>query len=460
MKNQIVYLINQNKILLLVAIIFLVFGIIVGRMSNSNDHFEDYGIYEEESGHDEHDGHGRQTADLGCSDTACSEDRLNQLKEVTCEHKVPIIDCDNCRFEVGVVKIDPSIAKALIKTDTVKDIKQKKVLKFTGQVQLDRTRTVDVVPIGSGQVKQVIKLLGDKVEKGDVLAVIHSADLGQAKAVFLEVQAKRELAEATFKREKELYEKKISSEADYLNSLNELKAAEASYAAIDKRLRLFGLETEQIAGIKDEKENGDFANLILRAPQAGTIIAQNISAGKIVETTENLYTIADLSNLWVWCDVYEKDLAVLHEQFSNYKSLQAVVSVKAFESSKFDGVVDLVGNLMDEHTRTVKMRVQVKNPGNKLRPGLFTNVEVMIPLQGRMVVVPRNAVMSDAEKNFVFQYWREDLWARRDVTLGAIYGDSAEILSGIPKGSKIVTGGAFMLKSDILREKMGAGCAD
>jgi len=460
MKTQIVSLINQNKILLLVAIIFSVFGIIVGRLSNSEDHFSDHKIHEQESGHVEQGNHGHQTAETGCSDTACSEHGLNNLQEMTCEHNVPIVDCDNCRFEVGVVKIDPSIAKALIETDTVKDIERKKLLKFTGQVQLDRTRTVDVVPTGSGQVKQVIKLLGDKVEKGDVLAVIHSADLGQVKAGFLEVQAKLELAQATFKREKELHDKKITSEADYLNSLNELKAAEASYAAVDKRLRLFGLGTEQIAGIKDEKENGEFANLILRAPQSGTIISQNISTGKMVETTENLYTIADLSNLWVWCDVYEKDLAVLHEQISRDKALQAAVRVKAFESSTFDGVVDLVGSVMDEHTRTVKMRVQVKNPGHKLRPGLFADVEVMIPLQGRLVVVPRTAIMSDAGKNFVFHHWKEDLWARKDVTLGAVHSGYAEILNGIPKGSKIITGGAFMLKSDILREKMGAGCAD
>jgi len=108
----------------------------------------------------------------------------------------------------------------------------------------------------------------------------------------------------------------------------------------------------------------------------------------------------------------------------------------------------------------VKIRVQVKNPESKLRPGMFAEVEVMIPGEGRMAAVPRNAIMSDAGKNFVFQHWKEDLWARRDVTVGSIHGDFAEILSGIPKGATIVTSGAFMLKSDILREKMGAGCAD
>ncbi len=457
MKDKIVSLVTKNKILLIVAIIFLVFGIIVGRKSNSKDHLSDL----DPSGHEtrneeaEHDEHGHQTANV-----ACNEDRLSDLEEVMCEHKVRIIDCDNCRFEVGLVKIDPSIAESLIETGMVEDIERTRVFKFTGQVQLDRTKTVEVVSAGAGRVKQVSKLLGEKVEKSDILAVIHSADLGQVKAKFLEVQAKLELTQATFRREKELYEKKITSHADYLNALNELKAAEASYAAADKRLHLFGLGTEQIAGIKDEKGNGDFADLMLRAPQAGTIIAQNISTGKIVGTTESLYTIADLSNLWVWCDVYEKDLAVLHEQLAGGKPLRAVVHVKAFAGNEFEGVVDLIGNLMDEHTRTVKIRVQVKNPERKLRPGMFAEVEVMIPSQGRMTAVPRNAIMSDAGKNFVFHHWKEDLWARRDVTVGSIHGEFAEILSGISKGATIVTGGAFMLKSDILREKMGAGCAD
>ncbi len=453
-KDKILLLAIKHKALLIAAIVFLVLGIIVGRTSYSFNH-ADYLNNNGENKEAEHDDPGHQTAD-----GAYSEDKLSDQENVICEHKVRIIDCDNCRFEVGVVKIDPFIAESLIETSMVEDIERTRVLKFTGQVQLDRTRTVDVVSTGGGRIEQVSKLLGEKVEKGDILAVIHSADLGQVKADFLEVQAKLELAQSTFRREKELYEKKITSEADYLNAPNELKAAEASYTAADKRLRLFGLGTEQIAVIKDEKENGEFANLVLRAPQVGTIIEQNISTGKIIGIAESLYTIADLSNLWVWCDVYEKDLAVLHEQFAKGEPLRAVVHIKAFAGNEFEGVVDLVGNLMDEHTRTVKIRVQVKNPESKLRPGMFSEVEVIIPREGRIAAVPRNAIMSDAGKNFVFQHWKEDLWARRDVTVGSIHGDFAEILSGIPTRATIVTGGAFMLKSDILREKMGAGCAD
>jgi cobalt-zinc-cadmium efflux system membrane fusion protein len=403
--------------------------------------------------HNEGEGHGHEEHSTEAANS------LSDLEEMTCEHGVAIVDCDSCRFEVGVVKIDPSLT-SLIEMGPVQEVNRTKVLTFTGQIQLDRTKAVEVVSTGSGRVEEVRRLIGEKVRTGDVLAVIHSADLGQAKANFLEVQAKRELAEATFKREKALYEKKISSEADYLDALNAFEAAEAACAAADKRMLLFDLSAEQIAGIKDEQENGEFANLILRAPQSGTIITQNISVGKIVDTTESLYTIAELSNLWVWCDVYEPDLAVLHEQFSQREPLRATVRVRAFESEVFNGVVDYVGNVMDEQTRTIKMRVQLKNPEGKLRPGMFVDVEVTIRKPGRVAAVPLSAVMSDAGKNFVFQQWKDALWVRRDVAIGDKYGSLVELLDGVSTGSRIITGGAFMLKSDVLREKMGAGCAD
>jgi cobalt-zinc-cadmium efflux system membrane fusion protein len=387
-------------------------------------------------------------------------DGEHNLEEAMCEHGIRTIDCDNCRFELGVVKLQPSVANALIETTVVQNTPRSTTLKLTGQVQLDKTRVVDVVSTGAGQVKRVERLLGQEVAKGDILAVIHSADLGQAKAQFLEVQARLELATTTFEREKELHEKKISSEADYLSASSELKAAEAYYAAAERRLYLFGLGAEQINAIRDEKENGLFAELVLRAPQSGTIIAQNISAGALIDTTQSLYTIADLSNVWVWYDLYEKDLAVLHEQLSSGRKVAAKVRVKAFQEEVFDGVVDLIGSDVDEHTRTVKLRVQVRNEQHKLKPGMFAEAEIFIPLKGSITAVPSSAVFSDEGKAFVFQHLKDDLWVRRDVQVGQDQAGMIEVLSSVPKGATVVSRGGFMLKSDILREKMGAGCAD
>ncbi len=385
---------------------------------------------------------------------------LDDLTGVSCEHAVPIVHCDDCRYEVGVVKIAPDVAGALLETGRVRRTEAGTPLRFTGQIQLDRTRTVDVVSPGSGQIKQVLKLFGEPVEKGEVLAVIHSTDFGQAKAEFLEAGAQLELVEATFKREQSLYEQKVTSQADFLDARNALKAAQASFAAAEKRLTLFGLDADAIGRISDEQQNGEFADLKLYAPQSGTVITQTISAGMMVDTIQPLYTVADLSNLWVWCDVYEKDLAALHERFSKNETLPAVIRVNAFPDEQFEGTADLIGNVMDEQTRTVKMRIQVKNPDRKLKPGLFATIQVQFPGDGEVTVVPQTAVMSDAGRHFVFQHWKDDLWARRDVTLGTRRGDHVEVLDGISAGASIVTGGAFMLKSDILREKMGAGCAD
>lgn len=462
MKDNLISFTAKHQVLLIVAILFLVCGLIIGRLTNSNGGFSafavsgqtDHNEVSEHDEHDEHDEHGHTAAETGCGETC-----LDELETVACEHDVPITDCDECRYEAGVVKVDALLAESLMETGLVEEVDRQQVLTFTGQVQLDRTRSVDVVPVGGGQVKQVLTQLGEAVEKGDILAVIHSADLGQAKAAYLEAQSALELAEATYNREKGLYDKQVSSQSDYLSALNAMKTAEAAWAAAEKRLHLFGLTAEHIAAVKDEKQNGEFGELVLRAPQAGTVIVQNISAGMMVDTTASLYTIADLSNLWVWCDVYAKDLAVLHEHFSKSSSLPATVRVNGFASTPFEGIVDLVGNVMDEHTRTVKMRVQVKNPGHQLRPGLFADIEVKIPLEGRMAVVPHTAVMSDAGTHFVFQHWKDDLWARTDVVTGPRYGEYTEIIEGLSPGTPIVTSGAFMLKSDILREQMGAGCA-
>jgi len=383
-----------------------------------------------------------------------------QANGQTCEHGIPTVECDKCRFEAGVVKLEPSVAKALVETASVLDVARTRELKLVGQVELDRTRVVDVAPTGGGRVERVEKSLGQNVAKGDVLAVIHSADLGQAKAEFLQVAARLQLATATFEWEKDLHDKKVSSGADYLSALNELKAAQAYYAAAERKLRLFGLDAEHVEAVKDEKENGQFAELVLRAPQAGTIIAQNISAGALVGTEQSLYTIADLSNVWVWCDLYEKDLDILHERISSGQKVTAKVRVKAFAPDVFDGTVDLIGSQVDEHTRTIKVRVHVMNAERKLKPGMFAEAEITISLEGSVTMVPAGAVVRDEGKTFVFQHWKDDLWMRRDVRVGGSQGGLVEVLDGLPAGATVIARGAFMLKSDILREKMGAGCAD
>lgn len=455
------------------------------------------------------------------------------IENKRCEHNKLTIDCDNCRFEIGVVKIQPSISKALVSTGKVEERTAVDSLQLTGEVQFDQTRVADILPACSGKVIKVNAFLGRQVKEGEVLAVIKSPDFGEAKAAYLRAFnnweiihqeqerqvrinnaldrvlksggqelngdlmgelksrlgaaiSRLKLAQSTYLREKDLWEKQISSKSDYEIASQEQQAAQADYAALleeiqlnvhlnklkadnalkqseaelnaaGQRLHTFGLSEAEIKNLPHEKSNGNFAEMTVKTPKAGTVITQNISEGKLVDTAISLYTIADLSNLWVWCDVYEKDIALLHD---NQAAAEAKVKVAAFKDKSFSGRIDLIGSVLDEHTRTVKVRVQVKNDQGRLKPGMFANVGITIPAGYQITAVHQDAVVTDAGQSFVFQHLRDDLWIRRDVLTGRKLGDYIEIVDGIDKGATIVTGGAFMLKSDILREKMGAGCAD
>jgi len=466
------------------------------------------------------------------------------LETKRCEHDVRTVDCDECRYELGVVKISPEIQQALVATAKVEEGDLPARLELTGQIELDQTAVVDVLPAVSGRITTMNALLGQKVKRGDVLAVIHSSDFGEAKSAYLQSYRRCEvarseqerqavissalgrfverlgkdgsvaaekpiateilgewksrllgaatrlrLARSVHEREKSLCEKNISSkaefdqaeqelhaaEADYtalveeaqlglkldtLRADNALKEAEAELAAAEQRLHIMGLDHQALGTVREQKDNGSFALLEVKAPRGGSVIARNVSEGRFVETTESLCTIADLANMWIWCSLYERDLALLHGHVSEGKPVKAAVRVAAFPARDFDGIVDLIDSAVDEHTRTIKVRVQVPNEDGSLKPGMFATVRISMPTGERALLVPGRAVLSDEGTSFVFQHLKDDLWLRCNVTVGRRCDDQIEIVNGVPAGATVAAGGAFMLKSDVLRNKMGAGCAD
>ncbi len=479
------------------------------------------------------DGHGH-----GAKGAAANLDPKEMEKKL-CEHKIRQIDCDECRYELGAVKVDPSVTDALTKTVAVQEGDQGRTLRLTGEVQYDQTTLVDVLPAAAGKIVSVKATLGQQVKKGDVLAVIHSGDFGEAKAAYIEAVAAAEVAQhektrqlaissalerllasakdqpgsdipaetlgewksklvgavarlrqakTVLARETSLVAKQASSKAELETAEREMQTAQADYAglleeiqlnakldrlkaenaaklsdarlnAAKQRLHLFGMDDEAIQGVPQMKENGRFAQLEVKAPRAGTVTAQTVTEGKFVESSQSLFTIADTSNVWVWCDLYERDLGPLHDRLARGDKPKATVKVAAF-SDAFPGVVDLLDSAVNETTRTVKARVQVKNEQGKLRPGMFAAVEIPLTEGKKVALVPRQAVLSDEGKTFAFVHWKDDLWLRRDVVLGKPKGEMMEIVSGLSVGDKVVAGGGFLFKSDILRAKMGAGCAD
>jgi len=403
-----------------------------------------------DAGHDHEHDHDASDARLS----------LAELRQTECEHEVSIIDCDECRYEAGVAKIDPQLADGLVETQPV-SLQRRAThrLELTGEVRPDLTRVIEVASAGSGRVERIQRFLGETAAPAETLAVIQSAQFAQAQAGFLEARARGDLAAQTYAREKRLFEQKIGSQADFLVARSEMKAAQAALAAARKDLQLFGLSDEQIETLAQEEPDGQLGQLVLQASIAGTVVEQNVVRGQLVNPGEALYRIADLSRLWVWCDVYESDLASLHERVTTGEAVQATVRVKAFPQASFPATVDLLGPQLDRETRTLKVRLVAENRRGRLKPGMFARVFIDLDGQETVVTVPETAVLSDAGENFVFARLDDDLWIRRDVTLGRIVNGAAEVVSGLVESDVVATKGAFMFKSEVLKEKMGAGCA-
>ncbi|HON90561.1 MAG: efflux RND transporter periplasmic adaptor subunit [Phycisphaerae bacterium] len=385
---------------------------------------------------------------------------LDELRQRHCEHEMAIIDCDECRYEAGVAKISPQTAQGLVETWPVRMESQTiRRLPLTGEVQLDPTRVAQIASAGAGRVEEVRKHLGEKVEPGDIVAVVQSPQFGEAQAAFFEARARLDLARRTFDRERQLHESKISSQADYLAARGELASAEASVAAARKRLQLFGWSGERIESLILTDPDASFGQLALTSPLGGVVVEQNAVQGQLVETTDTLYRVADLSRVWVWCDVYEADLAALHERIASGIGVPAQVRSGAFPQTVFHGTLDLIGSQLDRQTRTVKVRVVVDNSEGRLKPGMFVRIVVGLEDNREVLRVPATAVLSDAGQTFVFAKLTDDLWIRRDVTIGPAQDGVVEVQAGLSDGDVVAFRGAFMFKSEILKEKMGAGCA-
>jgi cobalt-zinc-cadmium efflux system membrane fusion protein len=407
--------------------------------------------------HGEDDGHGHG----GSTSTAPFEERASGK----CEHDVPIYQCAECRYEVGVVKLDASLQKdpagsGLVRTQAVERAKVALSLPATGEVSLNENATVHITPRIGGIIDSVSADIGTRAKAGDVLLTLSSVELGKILAEYDRNLTLSTLSEKILARETRLLDQKIGSEQDMLEAQMAHEQHRAELKASEQTLHVLGLTEEDLAGMRGT-HGVSAGRLPLRAPLSGTIIEKHAVAGEMVETGRDLMVISDLTTIWVWAHIQSRDLARLLDA-EKRGPVAVEITVAAFPDRRYGGILDYVGATMDEQTRTVKVRASVKNPDFELRPGMFCEAAMSLGngQTEEVVAVPRTAVFSDEGKSFVFKHWKDDYFVRQDVSLGREFFGQVEILKGLEEGEPIVTDGAFLLKSDVLREKMGAGCAD
>jgi cobalt-zinc-cadmium efflux system membrane fusion protein len=220
-----------------------------------------------------------------------------------------------------------------------------------------------------------------------------------------------------------------------------------------------GLDEATLETLTSDREKGKVFTLPVTVPQDGLVIQKHLDPGEATAAGKDVLTIADLSSVWVWLNVYEQDLARLLGE-AKKGSPRVRITTLAFPEKTFEGEINLIGSMLDEHDRTIKVRAMLKNDDALLRPGMFCAAQVVFDTPEQILAVPTHAVVADAGKQFLFRLVRDHFALRTDVQVGRTFVESLEIVQGVSEGDKIVGRGAFLLKSDVLREKMGAGCAD
>jgi cobalt-zinc-cadmium efflux system membrane fusion protein len=371
---------------------------------------------------------------------------VEELMAVTCEHNKRAFECDECRYETGFVRASPELMRdGLIQTAKVGLETVAAPILLTGEVSFDERRIGHVGSQVAGIIKKVHVALGDKVKKGGPLVEIDSVTVGEAQTSYQEARGLLELAQRDFDRVSQLRKESIASEKEFFQAKQALDAAAIRAAGARGKLRRLGGSAR--------------GTIVLRAPMDGSVLLMHAVTGEVARTDEALLTVGDNSTVWVWADLYERDLFAVHRGQSA-APLAALVSVKAYPREEFPGTVDLISPAMDESSRTVKVRIQVDNLDGRLLAGMFADVKVMLPTSEQTRAIPRSALLEDEGHAFAFIHHHDDYYVRRPVTPGRTWPGWVEVKQGLAVGQTVVTEGSFLMKSDVLRSKMGAGCAD
>lgn len=313
------------------------------------------------------------------------------------------------------------------------------MISATGKVEANADRIAHVSPRISGKIVSVRASLGDSVSAGQPLATLDSVELGEALSRYHQSKTRLSLAHSSMERIRNLVEKKIAARKDILQAETDYKMAQTELHTDEERLSLYGVNISGLNG-----DNHKRPLLPVRSPIGGVITEKHAIVGELSDPSRSLYTVADLSSVWVLVDIHEKDLAKVR------RGQAATVSFGAFPDLKFKGRITYIADLVHEATRTVKARVEVANPGRKLKPEMFATVELALAADSPTVLaVPEDAVQEMDGRKLVFVAETDTEFEPRAVELGRASSGMVEVVSGLKEGERYAVKGAFTLKSEL-----------
>ncbi len=345
--------------------------------------------------------------------------------------------------EGGVSLTEEQARKEGIKTEIVEFRSVASAIQLTASIVANQDRLAHIAPRVSGKLVRVHASLGDRVKTGQVLAHVDSIEIGSANSEYLQAKSVADLAQANRARAEKLNAEQIIPQKDYLVARSEAERADASLRAARDRLRTLGVGLP-VPG-------GPAASVYpLTAPFSGIVIAKDAVLGELVQPDKPVFSIANLSTVWIEANLFEKDLSRVRP------GAKASVVVGAYPDQRFAGMLTYISDTVDAESRTVKARIEVPNPEARLKPGMFATAYLGTVATQEAIAVPSEAIVLLDGKASVFVE-ENGRYIPRAVTVGASSGAQVPVLEGLSPGESVVVEGVYPVKARLLKSQIGEG---
>jgi membrane fusion protein, heavy metal efflux system len=341
-------------------------------------------------------------------------------------------------------------------TGSVERLTLSGTLRLPGVLALDQRRSGKISALLEGTVVSIAADQGDTVRKDQVLVVLNSPAFTQAQSAFLQAYSRRGIARRELERGRELLKDEAIQPKELQRRQAEHEAASTDYSLAESNLHALGWGHAQIDAMVERasRTTGDASDLVdpflrVRSPIDGRVIARDVVIGEHVHPDKLLFEVSDLSVLWAMLDAREQDLPVLGE------TSRVTIESQVYPGRPFEGRMARIGDVVDEKLRTIKVRVEVPNPGLLLKPNMYVQGVVQGNGRARQVLgVPEEAVQTIDGEPSVFVLTPSKGFGLRTVQLGDPVGRSRTITRGLDGSETIVVAGAFNLKGEWLKSSL------
>jgi len=332
----------------------------------------------------------------------------------------------------------PESLQEQIKVSEVVSQEMSDTLRAAGQIDFNEQALTRIGASVTGRVTQIQATLGQVVNKGDTLALINSSELSGSQLAFLKAKSERELHRRNLGRAQTLFDADVISAAELQRRENEFEIASAETRAAQDQLRVLGVSAQSIERLANTGAIDSVASVV--ATIKGVVVERKIAAGQVVQPSDVLFAVADLSRVWAVAQVPE-------QQVGQVKVGQAVtIEVPALSNEKLQGKLIYVGQIVNPETRTVLVRTELDNQGGRLKPSMLASMLIESAPVKRLVV-PITAVVRQDDADYVFVQEPENYFRLTPVKLAAEQNGQRVVLEGLKTGMRIVSDGAFHLNN-------------